>query len=69
MQKSMGDKQEFLKELKELLKKYDVIIEADEDYAGDTHGRYGAHIYFSHEKTRASFGRVDGWSLAHSDIK
>lgn len=65
----MDDKQEFLKELKELLKKYDVIIEADEDYAGDTHGRYGEHIHFLHEKTRTSFGRVNGWCLAYTDIK
>lgn len=59
---------DFLVELKQLLKKHDVSIDVDYDDCSDTHGIYDEAIVFS-DSSGKEILRVDGWSLDHSDIE
>ncbi len=62
----MDNKQEFLKELKTLLEKHKVSIEAGMD--ADLQATYGWHIEF-YDNNRKVIYRVDDWYLDHSDIE
>lgn len=62
----MYNNQEFLKELKALLKKHNVSIEAGME--SDTQAIHGCHIEFYDSKRKVIY-RVDDWYLDHSDIE
>jgi hypothetical protein len=62
----MDNKQEFLKELKTLLEKHKVSIEAGME--SDIQATYGWHIEFYNAKREVIY-RVDDWYLDHSDIE
>ena len=61
----LNNKQEFLKELKALLQKYNVSIQAGME--SDPQAIYGEHIAIFDSKDNAIY-KVDGWSLYDSDI-
>lgn len=70
----MSDKDKFLKELKTLLKKYNVHISAGVGSGSDTYGIYEETITISHrvDPKRFTFEDwliVDGWSIDEGDIK
>jgi hypothetical protein len=62
----MSDKQEFLKELKTLLEKHKISIEAGTE--SDPQAIHGCHIEFYNTKREVIY-RVDDWYLNHSDIE
>lgn len=62
----MRNKQEFLKELKSLLEKHKVSIEAGME--SDPQGIHGCHIEFYDAKRKVIY-RVDDWYMNHSDIE
>ena len=66
MKESMSDKQEFLKELKSLLERCNVSIEAGME--SDPQAIHGCHIEFYDAKRKVIY-RVDDWYLDHSDIE
>jgi hypothetical protein len=57
--------QEFLKELKALLQKYNVSIQAGIE--SDPQGIYGEHMAIFDSGENPVY-RVEGWSLCQSDI-
>jgi hypothetical protein len=61
-----NNKQEFLRELKTLLQKYNVSIQAGME--SDPQAVYGEYIAI-YDSTDKTVYRVDGWSLYDSDIK
>lgn len=61
----MENREEFLLELKALLQKYNVSIEAGME--SDPQAIFGEHIYICDSKYNTVF-KVEGWSLDHSDI-
>ncbi len=66
-------KEEFLKELKALLDKYDVSISFSVGSSSDTHGLYDEKIVIDHRISKNSFKEetwleVDGWGLSAHDI-
>jgi hypothetical protein len=66
-------KEEFMKELKALLEKYNVCISATVGKGSDTHGIYDEQIVVYHQigdsfKTE-DWLIVDGWSLDKNDIE
>lgn len=65
----MTNKQEFISELKALLKKHDVLIWVGCGEYSDLHGVYDENIQFTDNKTQQNFYRVDGWCLDHTDLK
>jgi sulfur relay (sulfurtransferase) complex TusBCD TusD component (DsrE family) len=65
----MNDKQEFIRELKALLKKHDVMIWVGCGECSDLHGVYDENIQFCDNKTKKTFHRVDGWCLSHTDLE
>ena len=67
----MSDKESFKKELKTLLKKYNVSIWADYGGGSDTHGIYDEAMIIStlQSHNKASWEiRVDGWDLSAGDL-
>lgn len=69
----MSNKAKFLSELKALLEKYDVTIDAGVGGGSDTHGIYDETIFISHRISPSGFRyedwlEVSGWSLGASDI-
>lgn len=62
----MDNKQEFLKELKALLKRYNVSIEAGME--SDPQAIHGCHIEFYTAKRKVIY-RVDDWYLTYADIE
>lgn len=60
-----NSKQEFLKELKALLQKYNVSIQAGME--SDPQAVYGEHMAIFDSNENPVY-RVNGWSLYHSDI-
>ena len=64
----MDNKQEFVKELRELLQKYNVSIQAGVGEGSDTHGICEEHIeIYSNFDYKAIF-TVDGWTLDQTDL-
>ncbi len=61
-------KQEFLKELKALMEKHNVSIEAGVGYGSDTHGIYDEYIDICDHRDNTLLS-VQGWSINHEDIK
>lgn len=61
----MENKEELLLELKALLQKYNVSIEAGME--SDTQAIFGEHIHICDSKCKTVF-KFEGWSLNHSDI-
>jgi len=61
-------KEKFTKELKELLKKYDVEISFDYSDSSDTHGIYNPNILFE-SKTNNFKKSVNGYGVSSSDLK
>ena len=63
---------EFLRELKELLTKYDATISFDFDSCSDTHGIYdgGIALYIGYNtpKVEKRVFKSAGWSLDASDL-
>lgn len=68
----MDIKEEFKRELKALLTKYDMIISFDVGEGSDTYGIYGEKLIFSHrDRTRfesEDWLTVNGWTVDASDI-
>jgi hypothetical protein len=67
-------REEFLKELKALLKKYDVTIGFSVSECSDTHGLHDDKLVIEHkpDPTKYTFEtwlEVDGWWLHEDDIK
>ena len=65
--------EDFLRELKELLTKYNATIEVGYADCSDTHGMCDEHmeIYFTEKgsfRTTETF-RINGWEIDSSDIK
>lgn len=70
----MSQKTKFLKELKDLLEKYDVTISFNLGESCDTHGFYGERITIDHSIKRGSWQTeewlsVDGWTVGGYDIE
>ena len=63
----MDNKQEFLKELRELLQKYNVSIQADVGFGSDTHGIHEQHLKICDSKDKPFF-RVESWDLTYEDL-
>ena len=70
----MDKKNEFLKELKNLLEKYDVSIAFNVGDTCDLHGFYDERVTINHQSAKDSLIEeewlcVDGWSFGSSDIE
>lgn len=70
----MSQKNEFLKELKALLEKYDVSIGFSIGEGSDTHGLYDERITINHRIKKDSFIEeewlsVDGYDIFASDVE
>ena len=63
------DKKNFIKELKALLRKYDVNIQFVCDPCSDTYGIYDGGIAVCENKTGKTVVRSNNWSLDASDLK
>ena len=59
----MDKRKEFLQKLHDLLKEYDVSIDAG--YEGDTHGIYGEHIVINHRPIKDSFEEIEWFRADH----
>jgi len=64
----MENKEEFLKELKALLQKYNVTISAGVGEGSDTHGISEEHVEIYSNFNYKTVFKVEGWSLTHEDI-
>jgi len=67
-------REEFLKELKELMTKYNVSIGFSVGECSDTHGLYDEKILIDHRPDKNSFKEVTwlktpGWWLSANDIE
>ena len=70
----MSQKEEFLKEFKALLEKYDAGISFDVGSGSDTHGLNGERMLVEHRVSKDSFREetwleVSGWCIWHYDIE
>lgn len=70
----MSQKNEFLKELKVLLEKYDVSISFNVGESCDTHGFYDERMVIEHLIKKGSWQTeewlsVDGWEFGASDVE
>lgn len=67
-------REEFLRELKALMKKYDVSIGFSVGSCSDTHGLYDEMLVIDHRIKEGSFKEetwltVDGWWMNSTDIE
>ena len=67
-------KEQFLKELKALLDKYDASISFSVGSCSDTHGLYDEKMVIDHRISKDSFKEetwleVDGWCIGATDIE
>ena len=60
--------EEFLKDLRSLLKKHNVSIYFDFGEGSDTHGMYNECIVISNDETDEELIRVEGYGMDASDI-
>jgi fructose-1-phosphate kinase PfkB-like protein len=64
----MDNKQEFVKELRELLQKYNVSIAAGECPVSDAHGIYDKHMEIYSNFDYQTILTVDGWTLDQTNL-
>lgn len=68
----MSDKEEFQKELKALLEKYNATISFTVDSGSDTHGLYDEKMVIYHTISNTfkaeDWIEVDGWGIDKTDL-
>ncbi len=68
MNNNMDNKQEFVKELRELFQKYNVSIQAGVGENSDTHGISDEHIEIYSNFDYKTILMVNGWSLDQTNL-